>query len=208
MTVPVRSLTFWLNAFLPWSIPGVTTTLMKGPYTGHSAIAGPHYCLTDQRGFSSDARASSRMHSKVTIDLTKEVPTLTQEHRCDYTTECDHKTGQVRLRKKAGTTEMKFSLQTIESQIVIRVEGVASNPGASTAWAFGDIAYEGAILFEPLTGSFAGDFLVSLFPAFEAYAAINGEENIVVFRHMPAPGVRAYQLSPGAHRPIRFRLAV
>jgi len=208
MTVPVRSLTFWLNAFLPWSIPGVTTTLMKGPYTGHSAIAGPRHCLTDQRGFSSDQRAASRMHSKVRVDLSQEVPVPTQEHRCDYTTECDRKTGQVRLRKKAETATMKFSLQTSGSQIVIHAEGVASNPGTSAAWAFGDIAYKGAITFEPLTGRVAGDFLVSLFPAFEAYTVVNEDENIVVFRHMPAPGSRASQLSPGAHRPIRFRLAV
>jgi hypothetical protein len=208
MTVPVRALTFWLNAFLPWSIPGVTTTLRQGPYRGHSALAGPRYCLTDQRGFSSDRRAASRMHSKVTIDLTKEVPTLTQEHRCDYTTECDHKTGQVQLRKKAETARMNFALRTSESQIVIHVEGIASNPGTSTTWAFGEIAYKGTIMFEPLTGGFAGDLLISLFPAFEAYASINEEEGIVVFRHMPAPGLRASQLSPGAHRPIHFHLTV
>ena len=82
MAVPIKSVTFWMNAFLPWSLPGTTTILQNGPYRGHSAITGPrHYCLTDQRGFSNVMTAESRMHSAVMIDFSDSTPVLTQQHK-------------------------------------------------------------------------------------------------------------------------------
>ena len=45
--------------------------------------------LTDQRNFSNDINAKSRMHSEFKVDFAGMRPTITQSHRCDLTTELD-----------------------------------------------------------------------------------------------------------------------
>lgn len=207
MTIPVKSVTFWINAFLPWSLPGTTTVLQVGSYRGHSAITGPSkYCLTDQRGFSNVITAESRMHSEVTVDFSDATPVLTQQHRCDYTTECDHKTGEVTARKKASTAHIQFRLVATEPIVTIQMQGLTNNPCTSSSWAFGDIEYKGTIFIDPATRRIAIDLRTSSFPAFEGYAAINNGIGSTLFRTMPPAGIRAMHIAPGATRPIRSQL--
>ncbi len=207
MSVSIQSVTFWLNVFLPWSLPGVTTTVQQGPYRGYSAIVGPErYCLTDQRGFSTDIRAESRMQSAMTVHFDGVKPILTQEHRCAYTIECDRIDGEVKARKKASTAHMQFTLASIEPIVTVRLNGAASNPCMSASWAFADIEYKGVIAINPERGSIAVDLLIGLFPAFEAYAAINNGPCAVIFRYAPSVRMPAVRMSPGATRPIRVQL--
>ena len=207
MAVRIKSVTFWMNAFLPWSLPGTTAILQNGPYRGHSAITGPrHYCLTDQRGFSNVMTAVSRMHSAVIIDFSGSTPVLTQQHKCDYTTECDRKTGGVTARKKASTAQMQFCLVTTGPTVTVQMHCVASNPCTSSAWAFGDIEYKGTIFIDPMTRRIAVDLMTVTFPAFEGYAAIDNGVGSILFRMMPPAGIKAIHMSPGATRPIRSQL--
>ena len=204
--VAIQSITFWLNAFLPRDIASVTTVLHHGPFAGYTAITGPLYCLTDQRNFSNDITAKSRMHSQVTIDLTKTTPILTQVQRCDFTTECDPTTGEMRNQHKASTKQMSFSLMSIEPQIVVRMSCRTSNPGTSAAWAFGDIEYNGLITIDPVVRSFAVELTISMFPAFEGYAAINEGIPATAFRYAPPAGFGPGCIPTGANRPIRVLL--
>jgi len=204
--VSIQSITFWLNAFLPRDIAGATTTLRQGSFAGYTAITGPLNCLTDQRNFSNDSAAKSRMHSRFTIDLTKTTPTLTQGQRCDFTTECDPITGEVRNQHKASTKQMGFSLVSAEPQIIVRMSCRASNPGTSAAWAFGDIEYNGLIVIDPVARSFTADLKISLFPAFEGYIAINEGPPTAVFRYAPPAGFGPGRIPTGASRPIRSLL--
>jgi hypothetical protein len=207
MTIPIKSVTFWMNAFLPWSLPGTTTVLRNGPYRGHSAIPGPrHYCLTDQRGFSKVLMAGSRMHSAVTIDFGASTPVLTQQHKCDYITECDRKTGEVTARKKADTANMQFRLVVTEPIVTVHMQCLASNPCPSSSWAFGDIEYKGTIVIDPTTRRIAVDLMTGTFPAFEGYAAVNDGVGSILFRMMPPAGIKTMHVAPGATRPIRAQL--
>ena len=207
MSIPIESVTFWINVFLPWSLPGTTTMLQNGPYRGHSAITGPrHYCLTDQRGFSNVITAESRMHSEVTINFGGSTPVFTQQHKCDYTTECDRKTGGVTSRKKASTAHMQFRLVATEPIVTIQLHCLTSNPCTSSTWAFGDIEYKGTIFIDPTTRRIAVDLTTGTFPAFEGYAAINNGMGSILFRMMPPAGIKAMHVSPGATRPLRSQL--
>ena len=92
-------MSFWLNTFIPRDIFGATTMLREGEYRGLTVLSAAPCYLTDQRNFSNDLRASSRMHSLVKVDLTASEPVLTQHHRCDDLIECDPVSGEV-LRKR------------------------------------------------------------------------------------------------------------
>lgn len=207
MPIPITSVTFWINAFLPWSLPGATTVLRVGPYRGHSAITGPkQYCLTDQRGFNNVMTAESRMHSAVTIHFGDATPVLTQQHGCNYTTECDRKTGEVTARKKASTAHMQFRLVATEPIVTIQMSCLTSNPCTSSSWAFGDIEYKGTIFIDPTTRRIAVDLMTGTFPAFEGYAAINDGIGSILFRMMPPAGIKTMHVVPGATRPLRAQL--
>ena len=104
VSVPIRSITFWLNAFIPRDIAGATTVLREGEYKGLTAFSVAPCYLTDQRNFSNEMRAPSRMHSIAKVDLDDLKPVLTQWHRCDDLVECDPVSGEV-LRQRQGSTE-------------------------------------------------------------------------------------------------------
>ena len=70
----VRTVTVWINAFIPRNVPGFTIPYPKDPTL--TMIHGPFNAvsdcfLTDQRSFSSNIAAPSRLHSEITIDLTR-----------------------------------------------------------------------------------------------------------------------------------------
>jgi hypothetical protein len=79
----IRSVAVWLNVFIPWDVSGMTLTVPAGPHTGKTALDGAALLLTDQRAFSNDRWANSRMHSCVTIDVAGREPAVTVTHRCD-----------------------------------------------------------------------------------------------------------------------------
>ena len=41
MAIEIRSMKFWINAFIPRDIPGYTMTVPKGRYAGLTMIPGP-----------------------------------------------------------------------------------------------------------------------------------------------------------------------
>jgi hypothetical protein len=112
--VSIQSIKFWLNAFIPRYIPGYTRPVPAGKHVGKTMIPGPQSTrvptgipfstvdvgisdcyLTDQRVFSNDIRAKSRMHSEVKVNFGGTSPTITEFHNCDETTEIDCEDGTV-----------------------------------------------------------------------------------------------------------------
>lgn len=96
---------FWLNAFIPRTVPGYTKLLTAGPHTGKTAIPLPGVArtwpgnwlkdwdagyLTDQRAFNPAQTASCRMQSIAEVELAAP-PTpcrlVRQVHRSSGTTE-------------------------------------------------------------------------------------------------------------------------
>ena len=199
-------MSFWLNAFIPRDIFGATTMLLEGEYRGSIALSKPPCYLTDQRNFSNDLRASSRMHSFVKVDLTTSQPVLTQQHRCDDLIQCDPATGEVLSKHRVGTSNMTFSLEATSPTILIQMACRYSGSIPRTGHGIGEIESRGTIEIAPAAGSFEIDIMICLFPAFEGYAVINDGPIAILFRHAPPAGILSLGPPRGAKRRIRSRL--
>lgn len=212
MPTPIRSVKFWINAFIPRDIPGYTRAVPAGPHFGKTMIPGPNLLsdcfLTDQRTFDNFIHAKSRMHSEFKIDFSSATPMFTQWHNCDSTTELDCEDGDVENTATGSTSRMKFTkLPSVgSSRIVIQMECAASNPCAPSSRAFGDIDYTGRITVDVSARSIEIDGMIDQFPAFEAYATINDGAGVTLFRVSPPAGNTVMNLPGAANRPVRFRL--
>jgi hypothetical protein len=91
--VAIKSVKFWINAFIPKIIPGYTRPVPGNPMLtmipGPVLVTGSDCYYTDQRDFSNEIHASSRMHSEGRVEFrSSRDPVMTQWHNCDTTTEC------------------------------------------------------------------------------------------------------------------------
>jgi hypothetical protein len=205
LSTGIRSVTIWVNAFLPRDIAGRTTTLLDGPCAGKTAIVGPAYDLTDQRGFSRAREASSRMHSCFAVDFTASTPTVAQVHRCDPTVMCEPG-APVPRRARASVSRMAGVVSSVTPLLAIRLDAVTAHPFPGLASIHGDIAYRGDIAIDPATRTIAVDLMVQLFPAFEGYASIDDGSPAILFHHAPPPGVTEMHLLAVPQRRIRCAL--
>jgi hypothetical protein len=207
VTVSIHTITFWLNAFIPRDVVGATAMLHDGEYKGLTALSGPPCYLTDQRDFSNDPRARSRMHSLVEINLDGEA-NLTQLHRCDDLIECDPVNGDLLRKARASTSKMSFRLVATVPIILIRMEcrylDLLYRPG----FGIDEIEYSGTIQIDPAACTIDIDLMICLFPGFEGYAAIDDCPSAILFRHAPPPGILGLGPPRGANRRIRSRLDV
>ena len=206
MIVSAASITFWLNAFIPRDILGATTMLREGEYKGLTLLSGPPCYLTDQRNFSNDLRAPSRMHSLAKVDLTASDPVLTQHHRCDELIECDPLSGEVLRKHRGSMSKMNFCLLATAPQILVQMDCRYTDAVSRVAYGIGEIEYKGTIEIDPTARSIDIDMMICLFPAFEAYAVINDGPAAILFRHAPPAGILALGPPRGAKRRIRSRL--
>jgi hypothetical protein len=199
-------MSFWLNAFIPRDVFGATTMLRRGEYKGLMAFSRAPCYLTDQRNFSNDLCASSRMHSFVKVDLTASEPVLTQQHRCDDLIQCDPASGEVLNKHRVGTSKMTFSFAATSPTILIQMACRYSDSIPRHRYGIGEIEYKGTIAIAPAARSFNIDIMICLFPAFEGYAAIDDGPGTVLFRHAPPAGILTLGPPPGAKRRISARL--
>jgi hypothetical protein len=216
MPVDIRSIKFWINAFIPKDIPGYTRpvpgsviTMIPGPVL----VPGSYCYHTDQRGFSYEIHANSRMHSEARLEPRPfgAPPSMTQWHKCDTTTECNCKDGRVTCSKKGLTSRMKFVL--VPARIgsptglaEIKVSCAANNPCSRSSRLFGDIDYSGLITISFVARSIEFDLKIDAFPAFEAYAAINDGAGAKVFQIPPPRGNTVMNLPGDANREVHCRL--
>ncbi len=250
MSVPIQSVKFWLNAFIPQHISGYTRAVPGSP--GLTMIPGPQRPIltptgtpligqtrveisdcyyTDQRRFSNQIHAKSRMHAEVRVNFTVSPPTITQWHDCDYTTECDCEDGDIECHEKGRTSRMSFTLRPMSvpttasptphlmfpspvmvagapktGVAVLDMELAASNPCAPTSRVFGDIDAKGVITIDLASRSIDFNGLIDQFPAFEAYATINDGSGIAMFQIPPPPGNTVMNLPGPPNRPVHCRL--
>ena len=180
--------------------------LHNGEYKGLMALRSPPCYLTDQRNFSNDLWASSRMQSWVKVDLSDAEPVLTQQHRCDDLIECDPVSGEVLQKRRGSTSKMKFSLLDTTRTIRIGMECRHGDSIARFGHGIGEIEYRGTIEIAPEAGRVEIDIMICLFPAFEAYAVINDGPSAILFRYAPPAGILSLGPPRGAKRRIRSRL--
>lgn len=206
MLLRIHSISFWLNTFIPRDIIGATTMLRGGEYKGLMALSKPPCYLTDQRNFSNELCASSRMQSWVKVDLTTSQPVLTQQHRCDDLIECDSMSGEVMNKRRVSTSKMTFSLEATTPTILIQMDCRYGESVGRAGHGINDLEYKGTIEIDPTARSIDIDLMICLFPAFEGYAAIGDGTETVLFRHAPPAGILSLGPPRGAKRRIRARL--
>jgi hypothetical protein len=214
----VSVVTFWLNAFIPKTVPGYTKVLTGGPYKGKSVVPLPriarlHFLnaqkaqdvgyLTDQRTFDTSVGASVRMQSWAEVNVSS-IPFMSdQNHTTTGTTEVDISSGDHRLFKKANMSKCIFRpVSSSPSTLTLSLEASASDPLVGAA---AEIDYEG--MFTISRGERPGSLVVSFngkiddFPAFECYASFNGKTK-TIFQSPPPSGNTVENLFGRASRPV------
>jgi len=214
---------FWLNAFIPRTVPGYTKVLAAGPHMGKTAIPLPTLArplnpfkgwdagfLTDQRGFDSSPTNSVRMQSLARVELAgPSGPTLIGPHihRTSGTTEVDLDSGKQTGFQKADMSRCRFSVlprrvSGLFTSLDVQLVGKANDPLVNLS---ADIDYEGT--FTISAGSTPGSLSVSFqgkidaFPAFDCFASFNGATK-EIFKAGPPPGNTVVNLLGYANRPV------
>ncbi|MEM7082615.1 MAG: DUF3238 domain-containing protein [Pseudomonadota bacterium] len=191
-------LTVWIASFIPKEIQGYTRQVPGGG--GATMIPGPtplNDCFhTDQRSFSEQANASSRMRTEVRISL-NDFSLSSQRHTCDATIECDCEDGDVECNEEANRSNLKVkNYLSNGSGCTFLIEGGAGNPcvlaGAPEInWKILVAVKrnaEGNIEVMIESGS-----VVEPFPAFEMYASLSGRTQRI-FATSPDDGSNPWDL--------------
>jgi len=203
----IRAVTVWLNAFIPRDVAGLTRKVpdigvkadpsMAGKTMFHTAFA----CgLTDQRSFSPDINASSRMHSEAKIDLDKP-GIIYQKHRIDPTVQLNCLYGTVVCKKRSSTDPMNFQFLGVSSakEVMVHVKGSQGPacPDSKILMKAGrflldaKIDYEGTFFIKRVARNYVDigfHGYVDLFPAYEFGAILNDSNPIHLGGRLPAPG--------------------
>jgi len=183
----------WINAFIPKDVPGVTKTVPSGAFKGKTMVEAPWYVpaecfLTDNRSFSSQPAAKSRMRQGLVIDLH---PLQVSDHikYSDPTTEIDCSSGKIVCLSMADSKGIRYSVKEKGSdKLLVHIEGSASNPCIRVS---PNIDYEGSFLVQvgddQRSIAFMG--LVDEFPAFEMYAVSTIHKSpLTIFKSLPPKG--------------------
>ncbi len=196
--LPINKLVFWINAFIPGEMPGATHQLKEGPHAGKTMIFHPVLgdrfgYLTDQRDFSEEITARSRLHSRGTVLLNGIFPKLEQTHKSDMTVELKPKTGALTCTKTAtewtrgkdvlGLTVPWMQIVSWDGAVLqIEVAAEAGDPCTPEADIIAKVDYHGTIFvdFNDLTIQFVGK--VDEIPAFEMYAQVDNGPVITIFQ--------------------------
>ena len=202
---------FWINAFIPLNFEDETVPIPNHPgqtmvALGDNPLAHLAGCFaTDQRSFSNSQGASARMHSETRIRIDASTYDWTQAHYCGPTIKVDCDSG-AQTDVKTADPDMSFSLtQGSSSRVVLDFVASAHNPFSSLA---PRIDIVGTLTVDRIaqTVDFFGK--VDDFPAFEAYAFLNGAGPYTVATLGPEPGSDPLSLFGDANRPFNGRLYV
>lgn len=216
----IRTVTVWLNAFIPRDVAGLTRKVPDWGVKVDPSMAGKTMfdtffgCgLTDQRSLSADINASSRMHSEAKIDLDKP-RIIYQKHRIDPSVEVNCMTGKVVCKGTSSTSPMNFSFKgvTPAREIMIHVRG-SQGPACPKSKVIkkagqfllnATIDYEGTFFIKRVARNYVDiGFLgyVDLFPAYEFVAMLNDSNPIHLGGRLPAAGS-----SPVTHLATRQKI--
>lgn len=105
----------WISSFLPKDISSLTKQCPSKP--GQTMIPGPipgvsDCFLTDQRGFSTDPKASSRIHSMANLSFRLGDFSMSSETRADNTVEVDCEDGDVECDRTPDASGLRVEMKT------------------------------------------------------------------------------------------------
>lgn len=215
--MPIDTVKIWINAFIPKDVPGIThpapeqfpdQTVVDGPFKGGDCF------FTDNRSFSPEIHASSRMHSEVEIDFLNKGINF-QWHNCSPTHAVNPDTGESTCTESGNTSRMNYSNlrgnTTVDPEggiytdpraniVQIDINAAANNPCVAGS---PDIDFFGSIVIDPDAATIEFDGMVDGFPAFEMYAAIDNGAPIAIFQLMPPIGNAPWNLIGEPKIPVK-----
>jgi hypothetical protein len=154
--------------------------------------------MTDNRGFSDDVSASSRVVTEFILVIAGNTATVEKANNRDLqrigpSHKVDCRTGvDIVPPKSASTANMHLGTPAVADGLVeIVVDGRANNPIPPIS---PDIQYGGSFTFNTNDNTLRFKGSVAVFPAYEAYAQVEGGPLTTVFQSPPAPGSTAFNL--------------
>ena len=161
--------------------------------------------MTDNRGFSNDIGASSRLVTEFILVIAGNTATVEKANNRDLertgpSHKVDCNTGvDVVPSKSASTADMHSGTPAVADGLVeIVVDGRANNPLSPLLIAgrpiSPDIQYGGSFTFNTNDNTLRFKGSVAIFPAYEAYAQMEGGLLTTVFQSPPTPGSTAVNL--------------
>lgn len=193
-----------IRSFIPNAHPTNPNYILPVPgHAGKFMIAGPGASKTggkcydtDHRSFSSQPKDSARLTSDFVL-VASRAPTIraaqgSAVHRADATIERDCPTGKESDSKTASIGACSIGNPAAADK---KVQVVMSCSGGNPFFAAAPkIDYGGSFIYDTAakTLSFKGN--VGNFPAFEAYASLNGKPFVKLFSTPPKPGSSVWAL--------------
>lgn len=213
----IKRISVWVNAFIPGTIPVIgktdlTATLQNGEYKNKTYIEGPFsgtvsgLYLTDQRTFSSEVNASSRLHAMAEIDLEAQTVIL-KSGRCDPTHRINNSTdGELVCKEVAESNKIKVTNSRFQQRsdgtldIKFKFIAAASNPcvpiiGGTSLVPDIDLAIDVSVIVNSCreTAIISAAGFIETFPAFELYLKAS-DKVIPVFQFLPEDGENPFDL--------------
>lgn len=191
-------LKIWVKAFIPSEHPTNADYVIPRPgHPGEFMIPDPieaGVCFaTDNRMFSSDPTASARMTSAITLNFSD--GNLSQAPK--------HETGETRILwcadglekeppKSAPTRRMFWGTPArADGHVQVTLEANANNPHVIGS---PSIYYAGDFIYSTSERKLRYRLTIGRFPAFEAYAQLDGGAIVTVFDRNPAEGSDVWSL--------------
>jgi hypothetical protein len=216
----IHTIKLWINAFIPASFVGAQP-ISAGEHAGKRMLTTAwivNRCfLTDEREFSADLHASSRLHSEIEIDVVKQ-KMVYEFHHCHETVEIDCLTGVEKCRSHGGTEQMRFENFVAANggqTFTVDLKASAKNPCLTVASIkvspnvdlFGTISV--LLNWNATEATVRFDGMIETYPAFEMYAAFNGSEaGKPVFQIGVEDGATAASISGPPTRPVNVEVRI
>jgi hypothetical protein len=187
---PPRSLMFYLKAFIPQTVAGLTQTVPAGPHTGKTMIPGPgpisDCYLTDNRGFSDEQSAKSRINHFMIVNLDSLAVTSDIAY-CNQTTEIDCEDGTEDCALMGDASACNASRRShVGNYAQFIMSGSANNPCFPGSPA---IDYYAVIGIDKESRHIGFNILLDSFPSFEMYVKVLPEgATLNLFRSSPPEG--------------------
>lgn len=216
----IHTIKLWVNAFIPSTYVGAET-IAAGEHAGKTMLTTlwvVNRCfLTDDREFSTDVHARSRLHSEAEIDVQKK-RLVYEFHHCHETIEIDCTTGEEKCRQFGDTSNMRFEnfvaadaggtfsldLKASAKNPCLKVANVKLSPNVDL---YGTITVLLSADNTAATVRFEG--MVETYPAFEMVVAFNGSEvGQPVFQLDVEEGASAANITGAPTRPVNVEAVV
>lgn len=196
----------WINSFIPRDVGGseeVPEGAHKGQRMIHAPLSRITGCfLTDNRGFSNDPKASSRMHLGFEFMVGEgplNLKSYPMEPWCDRTTQLHCEDGNEECTDNATihqtVTQVPGHSQSVNDSTLqesfISFTAAASDPCLFYA---PDIDFSGTVVSNKANGELRYDVMLDSFPAFEMYAQVGNGDAIPLINSLPPSGNSPWNL--------------